>query len=71
MESTLYDMQQKIIDLIRIVNNKNEGLKHYNLFKYLFIFSSDFFLFRLIVLLVVIWNQLFDHKSLEVYDRQD
>ena len=43
MESTLYDMQQKIIDLIRIVNNTNDGLKHYNLFKYLFNFLNVVF----------------------------
>ena len=36
-------MQQKIIDLIRIVNNTNDGLKHYNLFKYLFNFLNVVF----------------------------
>ena len=71
MESLLYDIQQKIIDLIRIINNKNEGLKHYNLFKYLFIISSVLSLILSIILLAVIWHQLFDLKSLEVYGRQD
>ena len=59
---------QKIIDLIRIVNNKNDGLKHYNLLKYLFIFSNVFFLIVLLILLVVIWHQLLDHKSAEAHD---
>ena len=42
-KALLYDMQQKIFDLIQIVNNNNDGLKHYNLFKYLFICSSAYF----------------------------
>ena len=78
MEATLYDMQQKISDFIRIVKHKNLELNqlnaqliYYNLFKYSFIFSIPFSLILLIILLAVIWHLLFDHKSLEVYDQQD
>ena len=66
-------MQQNISDFIQNVKYKFDPLNqlsaqliYYNLFKYSFIFSIAFSLSRLIILLVVIWHLLFDHKSLGV-----